>query len=87
MIIDKSKVKNIDIKKPLRLESGQTLDNFTIAYETYGTLNANKDNAILVFHALSGDQLQLELIQLLEKMVGGLLQLVQIKQLIQINIL
>ncbi|MEY4146411.1 MAG: Homoserine O-acetyltransferase, partial [Pseudomonadota bacterium] len=56
MIIDKSKVKNIDIKKPLRLESGQTLDNFTIAYETYGTLNANKDNAILVFHALSGDQ-------------------------------
>ena len=45
MIIDKSKVKNIDIKKPLRLESGQTLDNFTIAYETYGTLNSNKDNA------------------------------------------
>ncbi|NDF77871.1 MAG: homoserine O-acetyltransferase, partial [Betaproteobacteria bacterium] len=56
MIIDKSKIKTIDIKKPLQLESGQILDNFTIAYETFGTLNKNKDNAILVFHALSGDQ-------------------------------
>ena len=56
MIIDKSKIKTIDIKKPLQLESGQILDNFIIAYETFGTLNKNKDNAILVFHALSGDQ-------------------------------
>ena len=50
MIIDKSKIKTIDIKKPLQLESGQVLDSFTIAYETFGTLNQNKDNAILVFH-------------------------------------
>ena len=56
MIIDKSKIKTLDIKKPLQLESGQVLDGFTIAYETFGTLNQNKDNAILVFHALSGDQ-------------------------------
>ena len=56
MIIDKSKFKTIDIKKSLQLESGQVLDSFTIAYETFGTLNQNKDNAILVFHALSGDQ-------------------------------
>ena len=56
MIIDKSKIKTIDIKKPLQLESGQVLDSFTIAYETFGTLNKNKDNVILVFHALSGDQ-------------------------------
>jgi homoserine O-acetyltransferase len=56
MIIDKSKIKTIDIKKTLQLESGQVLDSFTIAYETFGTLNQNKDNAILVFHALSGDQ-------------------------------
>ena len=56
MIIDKSKIKTIDIKKPLQLESGQVLDGFTVAYETFGTLNKNKDNAILVFHALSGDQ-------------------------------
>ena len=56
MIIDKSKIKTVDFKKPLQLESGQTLDSFTVAYETFGTLNKNKDNAILVFHALSGDQ-------------------------------
>ena len=56
MIIDKNKIKTVDFKKPLQLESGQTLDGFTVAYETFGTLNKNKDNAILVFHALSGDQ-------------------------------
>ena len=56
MIIDKKKIKSIDFNKPLQLESGQVLDNFTIAYETFGTLNKEKTNAILVFHALSGDQ-------------------------------
>jgi len=39
----------------LRLESGQTLGPVTLAYETYGTLNAKRSNAILVLHALSGD--------------------------------
>ena len=39
----------------LPLESGQKLGPLTIAYETYGTLSAVKDNAILVLHALSGD--------------------------------
>jgi len=56
MIIDKSKIKSIDIYKPLQLDSGQVLNNFTIAYETFGKLNQSKTNAILVFHALSGDQ-------------------------------
>jgi len=56
MIIDKSKIKSIEIQKPLQLDSGQILSNFTIAYETFGKLNENKTNAILVFHALSGDQ-------------------------------
>lgn len=40
---------------PLRLESGQTLDGYTIAFETWGTLNARGDNAVLVLHALTGD--------------------------------
>jgi homoserine O-acetyltransferase len=37
------------------LESGKRLGPITLAYETYGELNRNKDNAILIFHALSGD--------------------------------
>ncbi len=39
----------------LPLESGQTLGPITLAYETYGTLNAAKDNAIHVVHSLSSD--------------------------------
>lgn len=39
----------------LRLECGRTLGPVTLAYETYGKLNAAKDNAILIEHALSGD--------------------------------
>jgi homoserine O-acetyltransferase len=42
--------------KPLLLDCGRTLDQFTIAYITYGTLNADKSNAILLCHALTGDQ-------------------------------
>ncbi|OGP96891.1 MAG: homoserine O-acetyltransferase, partial [Deltaproteobacteria bacterium RBG_19FT_COMBO_46_9] len=39
----------------LRLESGDNLGPITQAYETYGRLNSDKSNAILVCHALSGD--------------------------------
>jgi len=42
--------------KPLRLDAGVTLSPFQIAYKTYGTLNAERSNAILVCHALTGDQ-------------------------------
>jgi homoserine O-acetyltransferase len=42
--------------EPLRLDSGGTLDRFEIAYKTYGTLNAARSNAVLVCHALTGDQ-------------------------------
>ncbi len=39
----------------LILESGEKLGPITLAYETYGELNAQKSNAVLVLHALSGD--------------------------------
>ncbi len=39
----------------LKLESGETLSPVTLAYETYGKLNAEKSNAVLILHALSGD--------------------------------
>jgi len=53
---DIEKVKKLIIDKPLKLDCGQTISNFPLAYETYGKLNDKKDNAILAFHALTGDQ-------------------------------
>ena len=41
---------------PLTLDSGQVLEACQIAYTTYGTLAADKGNAVLVCHALTGDQ-------------------------------
>ena len=49
-------LKDLIIDKPLKLDCGQTIKNFSLAYETYGVLNKKKDNAILIFHALTGDQ-------------------------------
>ena len=51
-----SKVKNIIVNGPQKLDCGKEISNFPIAYETYGNLNDQKDNAILIFHALTGDQ-------------------------------
>jgi homoserine O-acetyltransferase/O-succinyltransferase len=41
---------------PVALQHGEMLPSVTLAYETYGALNADRDNAILLFHALSGSQ-------------------------------
>jgi len=40
----------------LMLDCGRHLQNLTVAYRTYGTLNAARTNAVLVCHALTGDQ-------------------------------
>jgi homoserine O-acetyltransferase len=47
---------SLTLPQLLPLDSGQALERVTIAYETYGTLAPARDNAILVFHALTGDQ-------------------------------
>jgi homoserine O-acetyltransferase len=45
----------LTLPAPLTLDSGRTLGEIRVAYETYGTLSAAHDNVILVCHALSGD--------------------------------
>lgn len=45
----------LDLPGPLELDCGRTLYPIRVAYETYGTLSAARDNVILVCHALSGD--------------------------------
>ena len=47
--------KYFNITQPIELDSGEILENVTVAYETYGELNKEKSNAILVCHALTGD--------------------------------
>jgi homoserine O-acetyltransferase len=41
--------------QPFTFKSGQVIPGFTLRYETYGQLNATRDNAVLICHALSGD--------------------------------
>ena len=44
----------LTVTTPLELECGRTLDAYDLVYETYGTLNADASNAVLICHALSG---------------------------------
>ena len=46
----------LELSAPLTLDGGQSLEGAAIAYETCGTLNPDKSNAILICHALTGDQ-------------------------------
>ncbi len=47
--------RNFYVGGPLQLEAGGLLPEYTLAYETWGTLNEQGDNAVLVLHALTGD--------------------------------
>ena len=53
---DAGKAVDFGADKPLKLDCGRTLSPFSIAYMTYGVLNNAKSNAILICHALTGDQ-------------------------------
>ena len=43
-----------EFNEPLIMENGATLPSFQLMYETYGELNADRTNAVLICHALSG---------------------------------
>lgn len=49
-----TQVQTAKIDTPLLLECGEKLSNYELVYETYGELNSDKSNAILICHALSG---------------------------------
>ncbi len=49
-------LKKLIVNQSLELDCGKTIKDFPLAYETYGILNKKKNNAILAFHALTGDQ-------------------------------
>ena len=49
------KPSTIHIDTPLQLDCGKTLPSYDLVYETYGSLNENGSNAVLICHALSGD--------------------------------
>ena len=42
-------------ESPIKLDCGETLDGFKLIFETYGELNEQRNNAVLICHALSGD--------------------------------
>ncbi|MCD0453286.1 homoserine O-acetyltransferase [Actinocorallia sp. API 0066] len=49
------RTRHLDLPDPVELDCGRRLHGVRVAYETYGTLSPERDNALLVCHALSGD--------------------------------
>ncbi len=49
------KPQNFEFTEPLILRSGRVIERYNLMVETYGTLNAERSNAVLICHALSGD--------------------------------
>ena len=49
------KAQTAQFNRPLTLKSGVVLPQYELTFETYGTLNADKSNAVLICHALSGN--------------------------------
>ena len=54
--VAESRTVMLGTEEPLELDCGARLENFPVAYEAYGELNAERSNLILLSHALSGDQ-------------------------------
>lgn len=54
-VVQTQKIRVIEADAPLTLRCGKTLGPIDVAYETYGELSGEKDNAILICHALSGN--------------------------------
>ncbi len=47
----------LGVDRPMRLDSGAELGPFEVAYQTYGHADADRSNAVLICHALTGDPL------------------------------
>ncbi|MEZ6143978.1 MAG: homoserine O-acetyltransferase [Planctomycetaceae bacterium] len=54
-LVERQTVTLFDESQPLTLASGRTIGPITVAYQTYGELSPQRDNAIFVCHALTGD--------------------------------
>ena len=54
-VVETSTVRLFTDAEPLTLAGGATLGPVDVAYETYGTLNADRSNAVFICHALTGD--------------------------------
>lgn len=54
-IVETKTAELFDSAHPLRLQRGAVLAPVTVAYETYGTLSPDRDNAVFICHALTGD--------------------------------